>query len=87
MENKNINRFENTVGNALLKHKALIDSAYVNNKDLISTCKEIFHLSNIESNSYTEEVISNLKKKKRDAQIMYLYNVIMAGEGLKAIND
>lgn len=83
---KNINQFSNTVGNALLKHKALIDSAYVNNKDLISACKEAFRLSNIESNSYTEEVITNLKRKKRDAQISYLYNIIMAGEGLKASN-
>lgn len=85
MENKNINKFSNTVGNALLKYKDMLDSAYTQNKDLIATCKEIFRLNDIESNSYTEEVITSLKRKKRDSQLIYLYNVIAAGEGLEVI--
>ena len=79
-----INKFEGTVGSVILKYKGEIDECYNRKGDLINKLKTIFDLEKLNDNPYTFKVIENLNNKKDlNSQIMYIYNILTAGFGLK----
>lgn len=83
---KELSKLQGTVGNVIVKRMKDIEKASSNGtKDLVPVMKQIFKEEDIESNPYTETVITALKAKKPLAQYMFLYNIVLKGDGLGVI--
>ena len=82
---KELSTINGTVGKAILDNKDYLNKVYSQKGDIIEAVKNIFNKEDINNNPYTKEVLDTLKKKKYDDKIFYLYNVMMAGDGLRSL--
>lgn len=81
---KELSNIKGTVGNTLKAHLNEINAEFNSSKSLVGLVESIFN-EEISSNPYTVEVINNLKKKPREKQISYIYDIIMKGDGAGVI--